>query len=762
MLLRKMWRDLLQNKTQFISIFLMSLLAMFVYVGIDSETNGGTYAAKTYYERYNLANYWVQGNGFSDDEVRAVEAVKGVRNVEKRLYVTGTTVNYNEAFAYINFLTDEEISRLMLYEGEPYEPEADGVWLEKFFADANNIQVGDLFSLKIDGYQIDAIVKGIVDSPEYVYYVSQSDMMMPNYDKCCLVFLSETSFPNRDYLLFNQLLVDTEDDVDEASIKNAIADAFDRTDITVIDRSQNSSYQMFDDEMTQHKAMGVMFASVFVAIALLGIITTMTRVTSNQRTQIGTLKALGLSKGVITIHYVSYGFFLSLTGGVIGAFLGDLFIGPWILSMFVGSYILPNLTSMVSSFDIFIIVISVAISTLVSFLACRKELKDPPAITLKPPAPKKVKTSWFEKSRLWLALSFSVQWNIRDIKRNIFRSLMGIIGVVGCSMLIASGFGCKDAINDLVELEYGHLITANNKIMLGAESSFDYAYDLSKKYSGQMVEEAAIELVSESRSLNGTAVVLDKGNYLHYQDENFNNTTLTKNGIAMTAKMAENLGLELGDYVRWHIVGDDTWQYTRIVQLVREPLTQGIVMYRSEFESMEYDFNPTSIYTNMTVDKSLTDDDEVATVLNTEEMIKAFNDNVEIMNAMVFIMVFFAILLGFVVLYNLGVLSFVEKTREMATLKVLGLKTSKIRGILQQQNIWLTFIGIWFGLYAGYKILYVICTTASESMDMYPSFSVPTYIYTIVGTFMVSILVNFMFSSKVKTINMVEALKGVE
>ena len=177
---------------------------------------------------------------------------------------------------------------------------------------------------------------------------------------------------------------------------------------------------------------------------------------------------------------------------------------------------------------------------------------------------------------------------------------------------------------------------------------------------------------------------------------------------------------------------------------------------------MQYTFKPTAVLTNKSVPGDLIDDDEVSSVLNVAGMKAAFSETMEMLNAVVYIMVIGAVLLGMVVLYNLGVLSFVEKTREVATLKVLGFKSSKIRTILQKQNIWLTVIGIGVGLYAGWTLLYIICTTVSDTLDMFPIITVPTYLYSVVGTFMVSILVNFMFSGKVKTIDMVDALKGAE
>ncbi len=756
----------MKNKTQFISIFLMSFLGMLVFVGMDSESAGAGAAAAAYYKQYNLCDIWIAGAGFSDDDIRTAKKVSGVTDVEKRLVLAGTAEMYDNAYMYVNFMDTNRINSLMLYDGVPYEAEADGVWLEEWFARTNGIKIGDTFTVKIDSTKIDATVKGIVDAPDYVYFVSESDVMYPNYKKTGLAFMSSSMFPDSAHIVYNQLLVDVRDGLDDdahiSSIKEKLEKAFDREDIAVTDRNQNLSYATFDAEVKQHSAMGIMFAVVFLAIALLGIVTTMARVTAGQRTQIGTMKALGFSKTTITLHYISYGFVISAMGCIAGAWVGYATMPPWILGMFTGSYLVPDLKGKITTLDITATLIAIAVATLVSFLSCRKELKDPPAITLKPPAPKKIRHSGLEKSRLWLCLDFATQWNIRDVLRNKMRSLMGILGVMGCAMLLICGFGCFDSINGLMGKMYGELMTASNKILLSADAGSGYAYDLSEKYRGQLIMETSVEFVSEKAKKSGTATIIDKGNFVHIQDRDLNPVKLDKGGIAMTNKMATLLELDEGDFVKWHLVGDDKWQYTRIAQIYRDPSIQGITMYRSVFEDMEYKFRPTAVLTNMSVDPSLSDADEVSTVMNVADMKASFAETMEMMNAMVYIMVVAAVLLGVVVLYNLGVLSFVEKTREVATLKVLGFNSGRIRNILQKQNIWLTVIGIAVGLYAGWAMLYVICTTVSETLDMYPIISGPTYAYSILGTFLVSVSVNFMFSGKVRTIDMVDALKGVE
>jgi putative ABC transport system permease protein len=277
-----------------------------------------------------------------------------------------------------------------------------------------------------------------------------------------------------------------------------------------------------------------------------------------------------------------------------------------------------------------------------------------------------------------------------------------------------------------------------------------------------MIEELSVEFVSNDVKKSGSATVIDKGNYIHIQDKDLKPIKLDRSGIAMTQKMAGLLSIKEGDFVRWHIVGDDEWQYSRITQIYRDPSVQGITMTRKVFEAMEYDFVPTSVLTNMSLPEDLTDRDEVSSVLNVANMKASFNETMEIMNSIVYVMIGAAVILGLVVLYNLGVLSFVEKTREVATLKVLGFKSQKIRRILQKQNIWLTAVGAGLGLYCGWLMLYIICATVSETLDMYPVIGFMSYLYSVGGTFLVSIGVNFMFSGKVKTIDMVDALKGVE
>ncbi len=162
--------------------------------------------------------------------------------------------------------------------------------------------------------------------------------------------------------------------------------------------------------------------------------------------------------------------------------------------------------------------------------------------------------------------------------------------------------------------------------------------------------------------------MLDDGNYLHYQNYEGDEIRLPQNGIAMSAKMAKVLGLEVGDFVEWHIVGEKNWERSRITSLYRTPTGQGITLPRAAYEALEYDFNPTSFYTNMTIPQYVRDSDDISGVISIDQLKHDLDDNMETMNLMIGILIIAAVLLGIIVLYNMGVLSFMEKTREYSSL----------------------------------------------------------------------------------------------
>jgi putative ABC transport system permease protein len=598
----------------------MSFLGLFVFVGLDAEGNGLGVSSESYYNETNLADLWVMGKDFTEEDIKAIADIPGVNNANRRLQINTTADLKDQPYVQLNFIDGNDVSKMYLKSGEIYDAQ-EGIWLDELFANGQNLDIGDTITLNYSGIQIVEEIKGLIMHPEYVYFLEDEGEMIPDYGTYGYGFLSSKEFPLHNQLRYSQVIVDIDNSHNVTKIKSEIKQALDSDNLVISDRKQNFSYATFDAEKEQHLTMGIMFPVVFLLIAVLGIVTTMTRMTTNQRIQIGTLKALGFSNKVITRHYISYGFYISLAGALLGGYLGFAYLPLIFRGNMMEAYTLPAWSVHISRNSYIAIVANVLVSTLASYFACRSELKDPPAQTLRPASPKKNKPTFVETSSLWEQFSFSTKWNFRDIIRNKMRTLMGIVGVVGCTMLLVCAFGCRDSVVDMPTWLYGELMTCKTKIIFEETASEASKIDYEKKYAGQLIQENAIEIISNDNVMKtGSITIIDQGNYMHFQDAKLNPIKLSENGVALSYKMAKNLGVKEGDFIEWHIIGDTKWEKTRVEQLYRSPAGQGISMNRATFEKLEHAFNATAVLSNKSAPKGLLDEEDVQGVQNINQM----------------------------------------------------------------------------------------------------------------------------------------------
>lgn len=761
MLTRKMLRELVQNKTQFFSIFLMAFLGLLIFCGLDAESAGLTASFETYYEKQKLADLFVYSQELTKEDEKKIEAIEGVEAAERRFSIEGKAKLDGDPNMTLLFLEEEQVSIPYLESGEPFQTGENGIWLDAVFAENRKLEVGDTITLQFGTQEMTERIRGLILHPEFVYYLEDAGALLPEYGKYGFAVLSASAYPGE--IPHNQMVISVCEGADAQQVRSRMEEYFGEDGTVVGDRKSNIGYVTAEAEYEQHRMMAYMFPTVFLCIAVLGILTTMTRMTANQRTVIGTLKALGFSKGRITLHYVSFGFWISLVGSLGGAWLGYSWLPDYMYGMMEEYYIIPEYVRVVSDNSYIAVAAAVLTAVLVSFFACRKELRECPAATLRPKPPGRQKSGWLERSPVWKHMAFSSRWNWRDITRNRVRTCMGMVGVVGCCMLLVCAFGCNDSMKDMGEWMYGELISCRYRILFEEGTSYRDVSEYAAAYGGQMVQETSVEFLKpDGNKKTGILTVADRGSYVHYQDSELKESPILPGKTAISHKMAAALSAEPGDIVYWRPVGEQKWQSFRVGMIYRTPSGQGIAMLRETYEALQYDFQPTVVLTNKSVPAAMTEDDIVAGIQNIHEMKEGMDRNMEMMNQMVLILVVAAVVLGVVVLHNLGVLSYVEKTREIATLKVLGFQTGKIRMILQKQNVWVTSAGILLGLPLGYAFLITICDTLSEEQDMVPVVTLPSYAMAVAGTFLVSVLVNFLLSKRVKDIDMVEALKGAE
>ena len=756
MLFKKMLRDIAKHKAQFISIFLMAFLGVFVFAGVGGESVGLEVNVNDFYNETNLADGWIYSYGINDIYMEQVDLLGPTTQMERQYVVESVGDFDNDPEITLHFVENNTISKFYLLEGEKLDiNDEDGVWLDKSFADAKGLKVGDNITFEFEGHKIEKEIKGLGYSPEYVYHAS-SYSVIPDFNKIGFAYLSHNAYPG-DNISYNVLEVKF--DGTPENFNDILSYKLDGYYSSFVERSQHSSVSQFSEEMDQHKMMGDIFPVVFILIAMLILLTTMTRIITHQRTQIGILKASGFKNSSIILHYISYGFWLVLIGSILGLILGPMTLPQLFYPSMSATYKLPSWNPAWSMNFVYVAVLIVLMSLAVSYYSVKSISDEKPADTIRPKVPKVSTSGFLEKLPIWKHLSFNVRWNWRDAKRNKFRALMTIIGVIGCSALLVCAFGMYDGMNDLKEWEYNQINHYDSKLVVEENATDAQIDDVAKAVNGDKLMESAIEIESDDAKKSGSLTVLNNTDLVTPTDYDWNKVDIKDDEVSISQKMADMLDVKVGDTVKWHIMGSDKWVKTKIDKIHADPISQGFIMSADKLEDLDLNYTPTSIVTAEHVNQSY---EGVKAASSLKDMTSSWDELTESMWLLIYILIFFASLLAIIVLYNLGLLSFTEIEREIATLKLLGFKSGFLRRLLLTQNLWFTAAGFILGLPVGYVILAIMWESSGDSFYILPSISLSNFILTAVITFALSILVNLMFSRKIKKLDMVESLKSGE
>ena len=792
MLKKKMIRDVLQNKSQFITIFLMVLIGVMVYVGIESYMDGMINAADKFYSENNLQDLNVMGNNLTKEDLEKIKTLNNVTDAERKLVVTGIDADDNDKTYLISFIESNNISKFYVITGEEFDVNKKGVWVDNFYAEKNNLNVGDTIKIQYDSFILEEKILGLINVPDHIYDVKDESELVPNRNVFGFVYLSYNEIPEnyiksmvmenlqindeklidqyikdfnyKNYIPYKYIMVDVDSKDNVNNVKNDIEDNV-KDALAIIKIEDTSSYLMYQGEIDEGASYVGIFSGLFLFIALLSVITTMTRVVKKQKLQIGTLKALGFKNYKISLHYISYGFLVSLIASIFGIFLGRFFIGNVFLGLEMSFFEVPNGVPIVNKFSYIVALAVVLVVSFITYLTCRKELKKIPAESLRKELPKVKNGSLNITTKgLFKNLSFSSKWNLRDIIRNKFRTITGVVGIVGCCTLIVCAFGMLNSMNYFIKLQFEDLYNFDYKLTLKENLDNENLLKLEEIYGDSTSETLGIEIKDKNgERKSNTIFVTDAKDLVRFQDKNDKFINIdSHDGIYITNKLALNEGYKIGDVIVWHIYGDQTYYESKIVGFNKDPQNQNITMTRQYLESLNIKYKPDSLYTNYDL-KNIKQVGNVELIQDISSLKESMESMLSTMKKMIMLIICFAILLGAIIIYNMGILSYSEKQYQFSTLKVLGFKDKKIRKIFVQQNIWITFLSILIGLPSGYYLtswLFKACL--DDNFDFGVHINISTYLVATIGTFLVSYLVSKRLSKKINKIDMVSSLKGNE
>lgn len=760
MLKKKMFRDIKNNLSQFITIFLMVAIGVMAYFGIEAYMSGMQETADKFYTENNLQDLNVVGINFTESDLKKIKSIDNVKDAERKLSITGIT--NDDKTLLLNFIEENNISKFYVKGGEKFDKNKSGVWLDEFYAKENNISVGDKILIKYDSFSKEETVLGLINVPDHIYDTKDSSELYPNRKEFGFAYLSINELPE-EYQVYNYVMVDVDNKDNVLSVKENIEKNVESA-LGVIKIQDTASYKTYQGEVDEGKTYIGVFSGLFLFIAMLSVITTMNRVIKNERIEIGTLKALGFSNSKVLFHYIGYGFWISLFAAIAGLFLGYFFIGNIFISLEMSFFEVPNGHPVVKFSGFILALFVVLLVSFITYLSSKSILKENPAESLRKKMPKVKKNSLNLTTKGFLKnLSFSSKWNIRDMLRNKMRTIMGVVGVASSCMLIVCALGMLNSMNYFIDLQFEKIYNFDYKLNLMENLSDEELESIESIYGNESSKSYGIEIKNEDGKESNNLFVTDASDYIRFVDNKDNFIKLDNDeGVYITYKLAKNENKKVGDTITWHIYGSDTYYTSKIVGLNKDPQNQNISATRKYLESLGIKYTPDSIYTNKDL-KDVSNIKNVTVIQDKDALKESMDSMLSMMKTMLALIIGIAAVLGIIIIYNLGILSFTEKEYQFATLKVLGFSDKKIKGIFIKQNNWIAIMSIIIGLPLGYYLTdWLFKTAIEEHYDFGANIKPLTYVIALIGTFVISYLVSKFLARKVNKIDMVSSLKGNE
>lgn len=555
----------------------------------------------------------------------------------------------------------------------------------------------------------------------------------------------------------------------------------------VLTRESSYSFRDYESSANRMKAIATVFPLFFIIVAGLVCLTTMTRMVEEERGLIGTYKALGYGKATIALKYVIYAFLASLTGAVIGCAAG-LKLFPYII--YESWNIIYQMPAIKYASHTILSVVAVASLILVTLIAtlysCYNELSEVPSALMRPKAPKNGKKILLEHTFIWKHLSFTKKVTMRNIFLYKKRFFMTVIGIAGCGALITAGFGIKDSVQSIIDNQYGQIIHYDNILVFNKNADSDARNNLSDKissdeyYKSSLMDYAytaevkipgsADDYSTEITVVNDTSAYMD---YVTFRTRRSKKTIeLDDSGVIISEKLAKDLNVKEGDNVLIH--DEDNKQATVKVSGVMEMYINNYIFMTSEYYSQVFGYTPDN---NRILGILTSDGDDIQSVIGdrylTDNNVKSltfvkanitrFENMIQSLDLVTWVLIISAGMLAFVVLYNLTNVNISERIREIATIKVLGFYDREVGEYVYRENIILTLIGGVFGLLLGMALhAYIMTTIELDGVMFGTKINISSFLISYGITILFSLLINIFMYPSLKKIPMVESLKSVE
>lgn len=759
---KKFIRDIMQQWKQFVSVLIMALISVSIYCGMSSVWTGMDESYTDYKEKTNLADAYIDGVNISDEDISNIKKLPYVNQAEGSMFVKfNTKIDNEDSELYINSFTSstKKLMNPLLRSGHPLKDDEEGIWIDEDYAKIHNLKEGDKIVLEFKGIKKKVKILGTVLDAENIYFITSYAETVPDHKRHGYAYISE-KYINKilGIVSYNQVRLDLlEKPVSksklEKDIKRIMGDSFS----SVVMKENKISITQVDEEINQVHKMAMLFSIVFILLSILSIYTTMSRLISNQMVQIGTLKSLGFYDRQIYFHYGAYGFLVAIIGSLVGVIFGYTVVANLVMNIKKATLTLPVWKKSFGIDSMILIVLILTVCTLAAIITTRKVVKNNPSFTIKGMLDKKSSgPGIYKKSRL----SYDWLWTLRSIRIHPIRTFMSITAIVGSIVLMVAGLGVWDSLYSSYQDVYNNEFCYKYVGQVYGESY----NNLSRKFNSFDVQFAQSEMADFSFhgiEKSGSLLVLDSGDKIRIFDaKSKKKIRIEKDEVAIASQLAEQLDVKVGDKIAYKTNSSLNEYRVTITAIVDAKIPQGIFIYKDKVKN----FEPNTIYIgDSEAYEQAKKEESISNIISIKKQQDNMKEMMDSVRSIMYILIVAAFVLSVVILYNLGILSYLERYREYATMKVIGFKHSEIMGMVFKESVLNLLTGFVIGIPLSKQFLKLYIRVVSmDSMEWTPIITKDHFLIVIFCVIGFSVLVNLVVSMRIRKIDMVEALKSIE
>jgi len=783
---RKLLRDLRKNWPLLFAVCAIIAVGIGCFVGMMSTAQNLEYARSSYYSMCRLADFWIDLKKASTSELRRLATIPGISEIRDRIQfqiILDLPDSPKPIGAMVISLPDDYapvINNILLRKGTYFTNDrANEVIISENFAEVRNIQPGDRITAILNSQRKELIVVGTAISAEFVYMASPGSMV-DEPGSYGLIYIKR-SFAE-DTFGFNSScnslvgLLAPEARQDSILIVEELADRLEPYGVfTGMPRSQQFSPMVLDGEMKQLQTMAYIFPLFFLIVAALVLNILMVGLSEQQRTVIGTLKALGYDNRTLMFHFVKFATSTGLAGGLMGSFLG-YWMGSAMTRMYVGYFSFPQLESRMYPLLLLTgIGISVLFSILGTLKGVRRVMQLQPAEAMRQASPPVGGSVLLERFQLfWQRLDAQWQMIIRGLLRNRGRTVVALFSACMGSSIVILAFGFVDSLDLMVRTQFEKVLQSDYHLTFNKELSSS-GFDEIKRLPGVTYTEPVLNVPCTFQNQNhmkrGVIIGIPGNSILTTPlDENNIPVRLPPSGLLMTSRLMEKLNIIPGDYIDVTAVnGDRTPRNIAVIKGIESML--GLVVY-ADYTWLSQQFsgrgtvNEVRIITSHTVSEKKTfmarlrEMPGLESITDLAEQKDALNKQLNgAMRAMAVIMIIFAAIIFFGTILNGTLIALSERRREMATFRTMGYYSREVSRLFLRENMVNNILGTLIGLPLGYWLLVISMEGFVTDAYSFPALvSFESYLYTILLAILFVLISQLVVIRNLRKMNWVEAL----